>query len=179
MVEITYFVHGTTTDNLQKLASGWLDGELSQKGIEQAKALAEVIKDDYFDIVFCSDLKRAIDSANIDFAKRNINIITDARLRECNYGDYNGKDSKLADYGSHIFNQFPNGESLIDVEARMRDFVEFLKQNYSNKKVAIVAHKAPQLALEVIVNKKTWQEALMKDWRLTGAWQPGWTYVVE
>ena len=130
MVEITYFVHGTTLDNQNKIASGWLDGELSPKGIEQAKALHEVIKDDKFDVVFCSDLKRAIDSANIDFYGSNLPIIQDVRLRECNYGDYNGKDSKLADYPTHIFAKFPNGESLQDVETRIRDFANYLKQNF-------------------------------------------------
>ena len=56
MIEITYFVHGTTTDNLEKKATGWLPGDLSEKGIMQANALADIIKDDYFDIVFyCVD----------------------------------------------------------------------------------------------------------------------------
>ena len=40
-VKITYFVHGTTTDNLEHKATGWLPGELSQKGIEQSIALRE------------------------------------------------------------------------------------------------------------------------------------------
>lgn len=179
MIEITYFVHGTTTDNLEKKSTGWNGGELSKKGIDQAHALAETIKDDYFDIVFCSDLKRAIDSANINFAGRDIKIIQDSRIRECNYGDYNGKDSKLADYHSHIDKRFPNGESLLDVEARMQDFVSYLKQNFDGKKIAMVCHKAPQLALDVILNGKTWQETLSSDWRISHSWQPGWKYIIK
>jgi len=179
MINIKYFVHGTTTDNLEKKASGWLPGELSEKGIRQAKALAKIKKEEHFDVVFCSDLKRAVDSAKIDFNGRDIEIIKDSRLRECNYGDYNGLDSKLAHYPSHIYERFPNGESMIDVEARMKSFVDFLKSNYNNKKIAIVAHKAPQLALEVITNNKSWEEALASDWRLTGAWQPGWEYIIK
>lgn len=179
MVEVTYFVHGTTTDNLQQLASGWQPGELSEKGINQAIALAHTIKDKYFDVVICSDLKRAVESAKLDFYNRDIEIIKDARLRECNYGDYNGKDNKLADYFTHIENKFPNGESLLDVEARMRDFINYLKQNFDNKKVAIVSHKAPQLAFDVITNNLTWQQALNNDWRLTKNWQPGWNYIVK
>ena len=128
MVYITYFVHGTTTDNLQKLATGWLDGCLSEKGIEQAKALHELILDKDFDVVFCSDLKRAIDSAHIDFEGRDIEIIPDSRLRECNYGDYNGKDSKFAHYESHVTSAFPNGESMMDVQKRIKDFIVFLKE---------------------------------------------------
>ena len=48
MIEITYFVHGTTEDNLEKKSTGWLPGELSEKGIQQGIALAHTIKNDYF-----------------------------------------------------------------------------------------------------------------------------------
>ena len=121
--KILYFVHGTTYDNLEHKATGWLPGELSPKGIEQAKALKEKVDIEKIDIVFCSDLKRAIDSAEIVFGGEKT-IIKDNRLRECNYGDYNGKDSKLADYSTHITERFPNGESLLDVEKRMRSMTE-------------------------------------------------------
>lgn len=179
MVEITYFVHATTTDNIAKKCTGWLQGELSEKGIAQAHALAETIKDQEFDVVISSDLKRAIDSATINFAGRDIERKTDSRIRECNYGDYDGGDSKLANYETHIYEAFPNGESMQDVEKRIREFVEFLKVNYDGKKVAIVAHKAPQLALNVILNNMTWEDAIANDWRKTGAWQPGWKFVIK
>ena len=179
MIEITYFVHGTTVDNLAKKATGWLPGELSEKGIEQAKNLANVIKNDYFDVVFCSDLKRAVDSAKIDFNGRNIDIISDSRLRECNYGELDGKDSSLVVYKDHIYEKFENGESLIDVENRMKKFIMFLKEKYDNKKIAIVAHRAPQLALDVLVKGLSWQDAIRNDWRNIKAWQPGWKYIIE
>ena len=89
-VTITYFVHGTTTDNEQHLGTGWLPGELSALGIEQSKKLREQVSDERFDVVFCSDLKRAVDSAKFAF-EGTYEIIPDNRLRECNYGDLNGK----------------------------------------------------------------------------------------
>lgn len=179
MVILKYFVHGTTTDNLTKKATGWLPGQLSEKGIEQANNLAKVIKDQHFDVVFCSDLKRAIDSAKIDFQYHDIEIIQDARIRECNYGDLDGKDSNLVKYNEHIEKNFPNGESMLDVELRVQSFLDFLNENYDGKTVAIVAHKAPQLAIDKITNNKTWQQALADDWRITGAWQPGWDYEIK
>lgn len=179
MIKIKYFVHGTTTDNVEKKATGWLPGELSEKGIMQAKSLKEIIKDEYFDVVFCSDLKRAIDSANIDFADRKIEIIQDERLRECNYGDYNGKDSSLVNYSNHIYERFPNGESLEDVLKRVKSFTLFLKENYDDKRVAIVVHRAPQLALDVISKGITMEKAINDDWRNTKSWQPGWEYVIK
>ena len=65
-VKITYFVNGTTIDNENSVSSGW------------------------FDVVLCSDLKRATDSAKLIFDNVT-EIIDDYRLRECNYGKFNGQ----------------------------------------------------------------------------------------
>ena len=176
-VKITYFVHGTTFDNEAKKASGWLPGELSPKGISQAQNLKEIVKDNDFNIVFCSDLKRAITSANIVFGDTHT-IIEDSRIRECNYGSLDGMDNSQVIYEDHISSPFPNGESMLDVEKRIKSFLEFLLKHYDNKHIAIVAHKAPQLAIEVLTQNKTWQQAINDDWRKTKAWQPGWNYTL-
>jgi len=178
-IEITYYVHSTTRDNEQGIATGWLPGKLSAKGLAEASLLGEIVSSKTFDMVFCSDLKRAVTSAVIAF--RDIKIILDSRLRECNYGDYNGKPANLFkdDMAKYIDKAFPNGESYKDVEARIADFVEFLKKNHDNKRIAVVAHQAPQLALDVVLKGKTWQEAIAEDWRKQKAWQAGWEYVIN
>jgi broad specificity phosphatase PhoE len=51
----------------------------------------------------------------------------------------------------NITERFPNGENYEDVKSRICDFIAYLKDKYNGKSVAIVAHKAPQLALDVIV----------------------------
>lgn len=179
MIKILYFVHGTTTDNQDKLCSGWSDAMLNDLGREQAINLGNVSRErkDAFDIMFTSDLKRAIESSKLAFP--DVEKITDKRLRECNYGDLDGKHKSLVIYEEHVEDKFPNGESLIDVENRMREFVEFLKENYDGKTVGIVAHRAPQLALEVIIKGISWDEANKNDWRKTGDWQPGWEYIIK
>ena len=126
--------------------------------------------------MFTSDLIRAMDSANL--AWPNIKTIQDKRLRECNYGDYDGESKDLVVYEDHIENSFPNGESLKDVEERIKDFISFLKENYSDKTIGIVAHRAPQLAFEVLTKNISWQDALKNDWRKTKSWQPGWEYFI-
>lgn len=178
-VKVMYFVHGTTTDNAAKLCSGWKEAMLNDLGKEQALNLGKVSKErgDKFDIVFTSDLQRAIDSSNIAFSEHE--KIRDNRLRECNYGDLDGEHKSLVVYEEHVEEPFPNGESLLDVEKRVRDFVKYLKENYDGKTVAIVAHRAPQLALEVISKNITWEEANKNDWRKTGDWQPGWIYEIK
>src|SRR3989344_3059052 len=138
-VKITYFVHGTTTDNEKEISSGWFDVGLSELGVKQSIDLKDQIKDKKFDVVFCSDLKRAVDSAKLTF-KGVVPIISDVRLRECNYGKYNAQ---------------------------------------SSKSVAIVAHKAPQLALDVLLKGKTWEEAFADDWRKMKAWKPVWEYELK
>ena len=177
-VKIMYFVHGTTTDNAAKLCSGWKEAMLNDIGKEQALNLGNVSKDrgDKFDVVFTSDLQRAIDSSDIAFPQYE--KIRDARLRECNYGDLDGEHKSLVVYEEHINYAFPNGESLKDVEKRVRDFILEIKEKYDGKTIAIVAHRAPQLALEVISKNISWEEANQSDWRKIGDWQPGWEYEI-
>lgn len=177
--KIIYFVHGTTTDNAEKLCSGWKEAMLNELGKEQAQKLGETSKErgDLFDVMFTSDLKRAVDSSNIAFP--HVNKFTDSRLRECNYGELDGQHKSLVIYEEHIDEPFPDGESLKDVENRMREFIEFVKTNYKGKTIGIVAHRAPQLALEVILNGVSWEEANASDWRKTGDWQPGWEYIIK
>lgn len=90
----------------------------------------------------------------------------------------NGLDTSLVKYEEHIDVPFPNGESLKGVENRVRNFCNYLLENYNGKTIALVAHKAPQLALEVITKNITWDEAIDKDWRKAKAWQPGWIYEI-
>lgn len=180
-VQITYFVHGTTVDNEAHISSGWKDVELSALGVQQSIELREQTKDMHFDIVFCSDLQRAHNSAKLSW-EGIYEIVPDARLRECSYGELNGVSSDIVEPMQEdecIEKPFPGGESYEDVKKRVADFLEFLKANYDGKHVALVGHKAPQLSLEVLLKGKTWKEALASDWRKTHAWQPGWGYDAE
>lgn len=174
---LIYFVHGTTYDNASKKCSGWKQVELNDLGREQAANLGRVNANINFDVIFTSDLIRAIDSANIAFP--NVPKIQDKRLRECNYGDLDGEDKHLIVYEEHVDEPFPNGESLKDVENRIRSFIDEVLKKYKGKTIGIVAHRAPQLAFEVITKNISWEEANECDWRKTGDWQPGWKYDID
>ncbi len=177
-INIIYFVHGTTTDNEQHISSGWKNVELSELGIQQSIELKDKTKDQKFDVIFCSDLQRAHKSALLAW-EGIYEIIPDARLRECNYGNLNGASSDIVEPMQEeecIKKPFPNGESYEDVKNRIADFLDFLKKNYDGKKVGIVGHKAPQLSLDVLLKDKTWEKALAEDWRKTKSWKPGWEY---
>lgn len=176
-VKITYFVHGTTSDNLNSRASGWSDVGLSELGIKQSYELKKLLNGKKFDAVYSSDLRRAVQTAEIVFGR----FTKDKRLREINFGDLTGSDFKKIEERMYKFisKQFPNGECYRDVEKRVRDFLNEVVKLYNGGHIAIVAHQAPQLALEVITKGKTWEEAIKEDWRRKGEWKPGWEYVYK
>jgi len=173
--KITYFVHGTTFDNEQKLASGQNEVDLSELGIQQGKDLGQQ-RTDAFDLIICSDLSRAIDTANLAFEGR-CEIQIDPRLRECDYGDLSQKP-KTWDINNYINSPYPNGESYQDVQKRIQSLLDELKVKHPNKHIAFVAHHAPQLALNVILKGQSWEETIKNDWRKTKNWQPGWEYIL-
>ena len=131
-MEIMYFVHGTTFDNAESKCSGWKQVELNELGKEQAIKLGKNTEYE-FDVIFTSDLVRAIDSSNLAWPE--VDKIVDERLRECNYGEYDGKEKDLIVYEEHINNPFPNGESLKDVEKRISSFINYLKENFNDKRI--------------------------------------------
>jgi alpha-ribazole phosphatase/probable phosphoglycerate mutase len=176
MTTIIFEAHGTTFDNEQHLSSGWNDVELSPLGIEQSKEMGERYRDDHFDAIFCSDLKRAYNSAEIAFGDK-WPIIKDVRLRECNYGDYTQHSSEEVDTQKplRITEPFPNGESYEETTARMKSFLEDLLQNYKDKRVMIIGHRATQYGLDNLINGVSLEELTRSKFK----WQPGWTYTFD
>jgi broad specificity phosphatase PhoE len=180
-VSITYFVHGTCVENERGIAIGWNPGHLSELGLRQSRELGGLVRGRRFDAVYSSDLKRAADTARIAF--RGFPVILDRRLRELNYGDLNGADRArvVPHLLEHVTEPFPGGESYTDVMNRVRSLLENLLATHAGRRVAFVSHWAPQLALEVITNRKTWTRALKEDWRTKEPkmWQAGWEYRYE
>ena len=142
-MKIVYYVHGTTTDNASHKCSGWRNAQLNELGKEQAINLGKNTPYS-FDVLYTSDLDRAIETAHLAFS--SFQSIEDSRLRECNYGDLDGEDKKLVVFEDHIQEPFPKGESLKDVEKRMREFLKELEKKHPNQTIGIIAHRAPQLA---------------------------------
>ena len=127
-VEIVYETHATTTDNEAGLATGWLPGRLSELGRRQARELGERRPGDGFAAVFSSDLHRAVRTARIAFPDGRPPIHQDIRLRECDYGDYNGSPVSLvaAQRAQRIDNPFPCGQSYRQVILATHAFLHYL-----------------------------------------------------
>ena len=122
MLEITYFVHGTTTDNELGIASGHSDVGLSELGFRQSNELREKLKGKQFDLVVSSDLLRARQTAKIVFPNQTIEF--DSRLKECDYGSLTGSKASQFDLNEYVEKPFPKGESYLNVEERVKSLLE-------------------------------------------------------
>ena len=76
--------HGETEWNVQSKVCGTTDVELTEKGREQARKLAESIGGD-IGLIISSPLKRALETSQIIASGRDILVKTDIRLIEQNY----------------------------------------------------------------------------------------------
>lgn len=155
MVKIISESHSTTFDNESGKASGWLDIGLSNIGKQQALDLGKRYQNIKLDTIFCSDLQRSYETAKLAFDGRNMKIIKDARLRECNYGHLSG--SLLDEINSvktqFIQKPFPFGESYEDAIKRIESFLIDLLKAHPDGVVMIIGHRATQYGLEYLINR--------------------------
>jgi len=89
-VEIVFETHSLSTDNEAGIATGWRQGELSEEGRRLARRLGERRRGERIDAVYASDLRRAVETAELAFGDAGVPIRRDARLRECDYDALNG-----------------------------------------------------------------------------------------
>lgn len=169
-LHIVFESHSTSIDNEKGIASGYLDSPLSEKGRKQAQDLGLRYQENQFPLVYCSDLQRSVQTAEIAFASKKIPIIQDPRLREWDYGEYNGcpttelEQMKL----SHIRHPFSGGESLLDAYHRICDFLRTITE----PRLLIIGHRATYLTLEHLFSNNSFEDLVQAPW----CWQPGWEY---
>jgi broad specificity phosphatase PhoE len=175
-IELVYETHSTTIDNETGIATGWLEGRLSEAGRAQAKALGERRRDDGLAAVFTSDLGRAIETAEVAFAGSDIPIHQDWRLRECNYGELNGSPVAEIDAlkPSRIDEPFPGGESYRQVVERTQSLLNDLFPDHDGSRVLLVAHSANRWALQHLLLGARLEDIVTAPF----AWQQGWEYAL-
>ena len=151
MIAIYSEAHAQSLDNEAGVASGHYDVELSEAGRkhaagEKSRRYAGI----ELDAVFTSDLRRAYETAQIMFQGDDVPIITDPRLRECDYGDMTRRPRSEIEgmRARHVGEPFPNGESYEQAMVRMKDFLDDLAAGYEDKTVLIVGHIATHWGLE-------------------------------
>jgi broad specificity phosphatase PhoE len=126
--------------------------------------------------VFTSDLRRAVETAELAFADSAIAIYRDARLRECNYGELNGLPGDLvaAEQADHIDVPFVGGESYAEAVERVRSFLYDLAKAWDGSRVLVIGHAATRWALDHLLLGVPLADGVGAPFE----WQEGWEYVV-
>jgi phosphoserine phosphatase len=142
--------HGETIDNFNNIHQGQRNSLLTEKGKLQAKAVAERLKNEKFDIAYSSDLDRTIKTAEeILKFHPHLKLIKLKELREQGKGIHEGKprgdlDKALEKYNIEFHKYKPKGgESFEEVWERTIKFYNRIKEEHNHDSVLIIGHGGP------------------------------------
>ena len=155
MTTLLLLRHGDT-DALGKLLAGWQSGwTLNNSGRQQVKALAETLSKSPVRAIYSSPLERAYETADGIATPHGIRPVVREELGEIRFGDWEGRtfDDLAHDPEWLHFNvarstvRPPNGELLIEVQARMIREANHIRELHEGDTVVIVSHADPIRAL--------------------------------
>ncbi len=152
MAKILLVRHAQTKLHHDDRFWGSTDITLSNGGIRQAEQLRDRLAKEKINAVYTSTLSRARTTADIIVAKRKINTNTCEELNECNFGHIEGltfdEIQRLhPELAEELQNwktvSFPGGESLKDLDRRVRSFLDRLDKHKEKETVLIISHGGP------------------------------------
>jgi 2,3-bisphosphoglycerate-dependent phosphoglycerate mutase len=172
--------HGQSEWNLKNLFTGWRDVDLTEKGVEEARAAGRKLKAQglHFDVGYTSVLKRAQRSLDLmleELGQKNLPIVRDLALNERDYGDLAGlnKDDARAKWGEeqvHIWRRSfdiapPGGESLKDTAARVLPYYiqEILPRLLRGERVLVAAHGNSLRALIMVLDRLSPEQIIARE----------------
>ena len=164
--------HGQSEWNLKNLFTGWKDPDLTDQGVEEAKAAGRKLKAAglSFDIAFTSDLLRAQRTMQLLLAELgapDLPTVRNVALNERDYGDLSGlnKADAAKKWGPeqvHIWRRSydvppPGGESLKDTVARVLPYYcqSILPAVLNGQRVIVAAHGNSLRALVMVLDRLT------------------------
>lgn len=137
--------HAETTENLEGIFMGQTGGHLTEQGKEQARLVAQALKDEKIDAVYTSDLARAKDTA-LEIMKYHpdVKLVDEKLLRERTFGNLEGKHTrdffhKMTDKGFREFRP-EGGETAKEMGKRIIRFYETVLKERENETVLFVTH---------------------------------------
>lgn len=143
--------HGETELNTKGVYYGWTDCVLSGKGVMQAEKMAGMLKDITFAKVISSPLKRAQETAAIVSGFQRSEITLDERLKELNFGSWEGKHYKtIQDSDRENWDLWvndwkkaapPGGESFISMYHRVKQSIKEILEKYQGQTIMVVTHQ--------------------------------------
>lgn len=147
---IIFVRHGETTWNASLKLQGHSDVALSDRGREQAELLSLRLASEKFDSLYCSDLARASETAEIVARPHGLEVKRKPAFREINFGAWEGLtfeevkkdyDALLKQWWScPMTTRIPGGEMLAEVVERVRLATQKIVETHNDQTVLIVAH---------------------------------------
>lgn len=139
--------HGQSLFNVDKVVNGdpTLDRGLSEQGIEEAERLAGQLAGLPLDLVVVSPFPRALQTANIALAGREVPHLVDEELGDVRIGELEGKSlDAYRDTPAHSKRKerFPGGESLDEAALRYASVCERLLARHEPATL-VVCHEIP------------------------------------
>lgn len=137
--------HGETIENKNKVLMGHNHGTLTELGIKQAKETAQKLENNSFEHIFSSDLQRCVDTAELlKEYHPNTPLTFTPELRELNMGVFQGQKRDDIDWnslnGSVMERKPENGESLSELNQRVKKFVGSLLDDHKEYSLLLVTH---------------------------------------
>jgi 2,3-bisphosphoglycerate-dependent phosphoglycerate mutase len=172
--------HGQSEWNLKNLFTGWRDVDLTENGINEARAAGRRLKAQglHFDVAFTSVLIRAQHTLDLmlkEMGQTNIAVVNDQALNERDYGDLSGlnKDDARKKWGEEQVRVWrrsydiapPGGESLKDTAARVLPYYiqEILPRALRGDGVLVAAHGNSLRALVMVLERLSPQQIVARE----------------
>lgn len=150
MLRLLLIRHGETDWNFQQKNQGQTDIPLNEKGKQQSEQLNSHLQTEKIDFIYSSDLTRCMEMAKKISDQHNVSVIQDIRLRERNYGNWEGLTSEeiqTSDYENFMkYHLDPamyspsGGETGIEVFSRVTYFLSEILNKHKNGNIAIISH---------------------------------------
>ncbi len=158
MTKLYFIRHGQSEANVQERFSGHYDTPLTSLGHKQAACTAELLKEIGFTAVYASDLLRAAATGQAVADRCGLPLRTTEQLREINAGEWETQPFtallKRDDFG--VFRHqiglscCPGGESVAQLQRRIRSAVEDIVRAHTGETVCIATHATPIRVMECI-----------------------------
>lgn len=163
--------HGITESNSARRFAGYSDVELTAEGLWQVEKLHDRLAKEKIDAVYCSDLKRAVVTAEIISSGHDVETVICPELREINYGVCEGLTFEeigrsypelweaITNFSLEL--NFPGGESFKGFVARTSEFLDRLNKHPVEQTILIVAHGGPlrTLVCELLgIDQSHWRQ---------------------
>jgi alpha-ribazole phosphatase len=142
--------HGETEWNRNSRYQGVVDIELNKKGKSQAEQLYNFLKDEKFDAIYSSTLKRAYHTIKNIAEYQNKDVITIADLMEINFGEWEGLTfSEIEEDYPDLAQKWakdptcckpPEGEHIKEVEERVGKTIDRIIDENTDNKILIATH---------------------------------------